>query len=135
MKNQIIKLMLSLVIPAVFMVSCSKDPGDGGSAGIRGKVFAKYYDDAFTAKIGEGYAPDQDVYLIYGDDATFSDHVQTSYNGTYEFTYLRKGTYKVYTYSKDSTLTIPSGKYAVIAEVEITSNKQTVEVIDLEIFD
>jgi len=123
------------VFIAIMFLSCSKEPGVGGNASINGKVFAKYYNKYFTIKIGEGYAADKEVYIIYGDDLDYGDKANTNYDGTYEFKYLRKGKYKVVTYSKDSTLTIPSGTYAVIQEGEITSNKQNLELPDLQIFD
>lgn len=116
------------------LVSCSKEPGIGGNASIQGKVYAKYYNKYFTIKYGEGYAADQDVYIIYGDNISYSDRTRTSYDGSYEFKYLRKGKYKIFTYSKDSTLTIPSGTYAVIAEGEIIDNKQILILPDLMIF-
>ena len=119
---------------SVLSISCSKDPGVGGNASIHGKVYAKYYNKYFTLYLGEGYAADQEVYIIYGDEISYGDRTRTSYDGSYEFKYLRKGKYKVYTYSKDSTLTLPSETYAVIEEGEITSNKQILELPDLKIF-
>lgn len=130
---------LSLIIVPLLLIiinnSCSKEPGVGGNASIHGKVYAKYYDKYFTVLQGEGYAADKEVYIIYGDDLSYGDKVNTNYDGTYEFKYLRKGKYKVITYSKDSTLTIPSGNYAVIVEGEISSNKQSLNLPDLIIFD
>jgi hypothetical protein len=52
----------------------------------------------------------------------------------YEFKYLRPGNYTVFVYSEDSTLTLPSGKYAVIREIKITGNRQTVKADDIIIF-
>jgi hypothetical protein len=132
--KKLLLIILPLVV-AVLISSCSKEPGVGGNASIHGKVYAKYYNKLFTVYFGEGYAADKEVYIIYGDDLDYGDKVNTSYDGSYEFKYLRKGKYKVVTYSKDSTLTIPSGKIAVIGEGEITSNKEDVEIPDLKIFD
>jgi len=131
------KKLLLFALPlsiAILISSCSKEPGVGGNATIHGKVYAKYYNKLFTVYLGEGYSGDNDVYIIYGDDQSYGDRTRTSYDGTYEFKYLRKGKYKVYVYSKDSTLTIPSGNYAVVEEGEITSNKQDLELPDLKIF-
>ncbi len=132
------KKLLLIVLPlliAIMVVSCKKDPGYGGNASIHGKVYAKYYNKYFTTYLGEGYDADKEVYIIFGDDLDYGDKVNTNYDGSFEFKYLRKGKYKVVTYSKDSTLTIPSGTYAVIGEGEITSNKQSLEIPDLKIFD
>lgn len=122
----------------LFYVSCKKEEGEGGKATIRGKVFAKYYNNSFTNLIATGYAPKEDVYIIYGDNETYNDHAETSYDGTFEFNYLRPGKYKVYVYSKDSTqsiYTIPSGKYPVISEVEIGKKDKVIEIKDMVIFD
>jgi hypothetical protein len=132
--KKLLLIIISLVV-AVLISSCSKEPGVGGNASIHGKVYAKYYNKLFTVYFGEGYAADKEVYIIYGDDLDYGDKVNTSYDGSFEFKYLRKGKYKVVTYSKDSTLTIPSGIMAVIEEGEITSNKQKLELPDLKIFD
>ncbi|MEI6854320.1 MAG: hypothetical protein WCL06_15840 [Bacteroidota bacterium] len=132
------KKLLLIVLPLFIVVlisSCSKDPGVGGNGSIHGKVYAKYYNKYFTVFLGEGYAADKEVYIIYGDDLDYGDKVNTNYDGSYEFKYLRKGKYKVVTYSKDSTLTVPSGTIAVIQEGEISSNKESVELPDLKIFD
>ncbi len=133
MKKNIFKT-ISIIVLSIILFSCSKEPGQGGSSTIKGKVYAKYYDKTFTVLQGEGYMPELDVYIIYGNDASFSDRTRTNYDGIYEFKYLRKGDYRVYVYSKDSTLTIPSGLYPVIADVKITENDQTVEVPNLNIF-
>jgi hypothetical protein len=135
--KRILSLSIRVLLVALFMslLSCSKEAGQGGTAGIRGKVYSKYYDDYFTTFLGEGYAPDKEVFIVYGDNATYSDKVTTNYDGTFEFTNLRKGTYTVFVYSKDSTLTIPAGEYAVTSEVEITKNGEIVTMPDLQIFD
>jgi hypothetical protein len=127
-------IILPLFI-TVFISSCSKEPGVGGNASIHGKVYAKYYNKYFTVLYGEAYAADKEVYIIYGENLSYGDKANTNYDGSYEFKYLRKGKYKVVTYSKDSTLTIPSGTYAVIQEGEIKSNKENLELPDLKIFD
>lgn len=121
---------------ALVFSSCAKEPGEGGNSSIRGKVYGIYYNKSLTAQTGKGYVQDQDVYIIYGDEVSFGDRVRTSYDGAYEFKYLRKGKYKIYTYSRDTTMNTaayPSGDREVIAEVEITRNKQVAEVPDLVI--
>lgn len=131
-------LIFGLLSIALLFGSCKKEAGEGGKATIRGKVFAKYYNNSFSNLIATGYAPDNYVYIIYGGDESYGDRVKTSYDGTYEFKYLREGNYKIYVYSKDSTqsiYTIPAGKYPVSAEVEIGKKEKLVEVPDLVIFD
>ena len=136
-KKTVSKLSVSLIV-IIFLIlvpeSCTKEEGEGGNASIRGKVYAKYYNKTFTILLGEGYAPEVDVYIIYGDDFSYGDRIRTNYNGAFEFKYLRKGNYKVYAYSKDSTMMDPSDKLPVIADVKISDKNETIEIQDLVIF-
>lgn len=131
-------LLLSIVFLVLFN-SCKKEAGEGGTSFIKGRVYAKYYNKNFTVLADSAYAPDIDIYIIYGDDFSYGERKKTSYNGTYEFKYLQKGTYKIFAYTRDSTGTYRNfvNQYAndlpVIQEVEITKNKQTVEVPDINI--
>jgi len=134
-----IRTKLFYVLLVLVVVACKKEAGEGGTSFIRGKVFAKYYDKYFYTLGDSAYAPDVDVYIIYGNEVTFGERQRTSYDGSYEFKYLRNGEYKIYAYSRDS-----SGVYknqanqyapdiAIIKNVEITGKKQTVEVPDINV--
>ena len=131
--NKIFSVFLAITLSAA-LFSCAKEAGDGGNSTIYGKITAYNYNAEFTELKGIYPAADEDVYLIYGDDRSYSQRVRTNYDGIYEFKYLRKGNYTIYAYSKDSTLTLPSGIYAVKLQVEITDNKQTVQADDMKIF-
>ena len=123
-----------ILLLSIICASCSKEAGEGGNSSIYGKVIVHNYNSSFT-ELNEIYdGADEEVYIIYGDDLSYSERIRTSYNGVYEFKYLRQGKYSVFVYSEDSTLTLPSGKYAVIREIEITSNRQTVKADDIIIF-
>lgn len=137
MKSNILYLCsLSLVLT---FYSCKKEAGEGGTSSIRGKVYSKYYNKNFSVLADSGYAPDTDVYIIYGDDFSFGDRQKTSYDGSYEFKYLQKGNYKVYAYAEDSTGAYSNhvNQYApdiaIIKDVSITKNRQKVEVEDIHI--
>ena len=127
-------VLLTIIALTSLLFSCEKDPGEGGNSSIYGKVYVKNYNGTFTVLQGEYYGPDEDVYIIYGDAISYGQHTKTNYDGTYEFKYLRPGKYKVYVYSKDSTLQEPSGVIPIIKEVEITDKKQDVQVNDIIIF-
>jgi hypothetical protein len=129
-----ISLVSFLLIFTISLISCAKEAGEGGNSTIYGKLTAYDYNAEFTSLKGIYPAADEDVYLIYGSDRSYSQRVRSNYNGIYEFKYMRPGDYKVYVYSKDSTLTLPSGIYAITADVKIDGNKQTVEVAELKIF-
>lgn len=129
-------LSIGFLVP---LNSCKKEAGVGGTSYIKGKVYAKYYNKNFTVLADSAYAPDLDIYIIYGDDFSYGERKRTSYNGTYEFKFLQKGSYKIFAYSRDSTgayrnlVNQYANDLAVIKEVEITKNKQTVEVPDINV--
>lgn len=123
-----------LIVLSTLVFSCAKEAGDGGNSTLFGKITAYDYNAEFTELKGIYPAADEDVYLIYGDDRSYTQRVRTNYEGVYEFKYLRPGDYTIYAYSKDSTLTLASEIYAVIRNVTITDNKQTIEVEDMKVF-
>lgn len=131
-----------LILPAIALLlviaSCNSGPGPGGQATITGKVYVKgnwnstctAYSDSSTG-FTPFYAPDVDVYLIYGDEPSYGDRVRTAPDGTFMFKYLRRGSYTVYAYSKDCTA--QSGTSAVMATVEVTDKKQELTLTNLRI--
>jgi hypothetical protein len=116
---------------AITLASCEKGPGTGGTSTIRGKVMVREYNGDFTILRDEYPGAKEDVYLIYGDDFVYGDKFETNFDGSYEFDYLREGSYTVYAYSKDSTNLITAEVIAVIKQVEITAKEQIVVVPDI----
>lgn len=113
----------------MFLFSCRKIEGQGGASRVVGKVFVRDY-DAFGNLKAEYYAHDERVYIIYGSEGNiYDDDFDTSFDGSYEFDFLRKGTYKVFAYQDCNTC--PSGEEVVMEIVEVTENKSTVVVPDL----
>ena len=134
-----INLKLFSVCMLLIFSSCKKDAGIGGTSSIKGKVYATYFDKTFYTVKDSAYAPGVEVYIIYGGQSTFGSHQKTAYDGTYEFKYLQKGSYKIYAYSQDTTgrsnyqLNIYSPMLPIIKNVDITKRKQTVEVLDIKV--
>ncbi len=123
MKTSILTL-LSFSLIFVFS-SCKKTEGPGGSSTISGKIHAEIHDGAGNLLADYDIAK-EDVYIIYGNESsTFDDKVKTSYDGTFKFDYLEKGSYQVFVYEKDPT--IPAGKVVKIIDAEITDKKSTVD--------
>jgi hypothetical protein len=113
-------LILCLVCCSLF--SCSKYEGQGGAATIKGIVIEQKYNSLGNI-IASYPAPDQDVYIIYGTENSFyDDDIKTSFDGSFEFRYLRKGNYKIFVY--EDCITCPSGKKEVLKQVEITDKNQ-----------
>ncbi len=117
-KSRIFVWVSFLAISIALFPSCEKGPGEGGTSSIVGNVEV---DDFQNGEVYPGV--DEDVYLIYGDDITYSERIKSSFDGRFEFKYLREGSYTVYVYS--DTLTA-SGTTAVRKSIEITGRKQEV---------
>ncbi|MBK8846327.1 MAG: hypothetical protein IPO27_07035 [Bacteroidetes bacterium] len=132
------KIIVCMVIVALAATSCKKEPGIGGDASIKGKVYARKYNTTFTNLLSQGYVPDADVYIIFGDDLTYSERIRTNYNGEFEFPHLYKGDYTLYVYSKDSAAIVnqqvlPEDS-AVVKKISISERKQEVDAGEMIIF-
>jgi hypothetical protein len=143
MKLGFTRLILPLLFALIILSSCKKQEGPGGTSNIRGKIIVHDFDKGFQTPVPAKIygAPDEKVYLIYGDaDQTFDDDVNTSYDGTYEFKYLQKGSYHLFVYSKDSTgaksqTPLSKVKIPVKIDVEISDKGTTVTAPDMIILD
>lgn len=120
----------AIIMLAAVLTSCSKDEGVGGTATIRGKVIIQDYNDDFSLLLSQYNAAEEDVYIIYGEDETFGDQVETSYDGTFEFRYLLPGDYRIFIYSLDSTSNL---LYDTVVIKDITVSKKD-DLVDAGIF-
>lgn len=110
---------------SISLHSCKKIEGPGGSSTIQGSVYI-IDKNAAGAVISEYLAPEEDVYIVYGDgDVSFDDDVKTSYDGTFKFTGLEVGNYTIFVYEDCNSC--PSGKKVALYPVEITEKKSTVD--------
>jgi len=82
-----------------------------------------------TILYGEFYGVDEDVYLIYGDDPSYSERVRTGPGGVYWFPYLREGKYTVYAITESCLVT--KGDTIVSQTFEITDKRENVILDDL----
>ena len=91
-------LFISLI--GLFLSGCKKEPGEGGKSEIRGYVYRQ--DVAGNGSpIGDPYPyPEARVYIIYGDHDFYDDDIRTGPDGLFVFSWLRKGSYRVYTFSE-----------------------------------
>ena len=104
---------LNIMVLPILMAACSKDPGDGGRAEIRGRLM------------------EQRVYIIYGDGTYHDDDVRTGHDGRFRFTWLRKGTYNVYAISEcrdHNGCTMP-----ISLRTSITKRKDVVTLPDITV--
>lgn len=97
----------SFLIGAVIllMAGCVKDPGDGGLASVRGRVMKeiRLVMTNHTTATATYPAPDEDVWIIYGENISPDDRERTNFDGEFQFRYLRPGEYTIYVYSRDTT--------------------------------
>lgn len=130
---------LSLALLSLAFSGCTKEPGEGGMASIRGKVYKEYRLVVTNPATVQNTVPaaDAEVYIVYGDHVSPDDRVMTNAQGEYEFMYLREGKYTVYVFSKDTSGSgsIDPDKMEVSREVEITDRKGTTTASDMTIYD
>jgi hypothetical protein len=78
---------------------------------------------------------DEDVFICYGDDDnTVDDRVRTSFDGSFKFSELRKGKYRIFLYSEDTTASNRGNPVAVIRDVEVTENRSEKDLGLIRIF-
>lgn len=114
---------------SIVLFGCRKEEGFGGLASVSGRVYAYDYDKSGVLQ-AEGYAGDIEVYIGAAGKKEILDRIRTSYDGSFELTSLRKGSYEVWIYS--SCDACPNGIEPVIKEFKISSKK---EQVDLGIFE
>ena len=122
---------MGLLGGALLLAGCQKEPGVGGKAEIKGKVYAIEWDSNTGQKVDSFYVPEARVYIVYGDHEFYDDDTRTGPDGLYKFSWLRKGDYTVFTYSECPTC--PSGTEEVSESVSIGDKKESVEVPTLKI--
>ena len=121
-------LLLLLFCLIVASSGCKKNPGEGGKAIIAGTVYYDRYDLLGNSK-GKVLAIDERVHIIYGDDDFYGDNLRTHLDGTYQFQYLRKGSYTIFAYEDCDTCTTGLGPVQIATE--LNKNNQVLSGQDL----
>jgi hypothetical protein len=111
----------------LLLSGCTKEPGEGGKALIRGTILQQDINNNTGQPTGDPYpAQEQKVYIIYGDNDYFDDDIDTDPEGNYEFRWLRKGSYTLFVYSECPTCA--GGQEVKRVTVEIGDKKEVLEV-------
>lgn len=131
-------LLALLAVGLIVPFGCQKAEGEGGRASISGRIYVKKMRPDGTVR-AEFYAPEERVYIIYGDTSrVYDDDMRTDFDGRYRFRWLRAGTYTIFVYSEcwlgETDCIEIGGQYPVFREVTIDRNEQ-VELEDIIIFD
>jgi hypothetical protein len=132
MKSIVFSILTCIIL---VVTACKKEPGEGGRATIKGKLIVVDYDDTFTIKKDTFPAQGENIYIIYGDDNTIGDDVKTSYDGTFQFEYLRTGKYRIFAVSKDTAAKTSNKTIEVMQTIEIKDKKEIVTLNDIYIAD
>ena len=114
------------------LTAFNKEPGVGGTSSISGKVY-RIETNVLGDTLEEYYAPDYDVYIIYGeDDLVYDDKFATSYDGSYRFTNLTPGSYTIFAYTRCDLC--GGGDTAIAQTVTIENKAENIELNDLVVF-
>ncbi|MEX1188288.1 MAG: hypothetical protein WED33_03455 [Bacteroidia bacterium] len=89
------------------------------------------YNSNCSALIAEYYGVDEDVYLIYGDDPSYSERVRTGPDGVFWFPFLRKGEYTIYAISESCS--VITGDTIAAQTITINDKNETVQLDDLKV--
>ncbi len=113
----------------LLLAGCTKTEGLGGKAKIKGVLTGTFYtDDQLSQLNGNGVLANENVYIVYGtEDTYFDDDIKTSYDGSYEFNYLRPGTYTIFAY--ENCFPCAGLERANIIDTVVISGKD--EIVDL----
>tara|TARA_B100000427_G_scaffold252165_1_gene215481 strand:- start:1372 stop:1788 length:417 start_codon:yes stop_codon:yes gene_type:complete len=132
------KAYLLFISALMILPSCTKTPGEGGRASIKGYVETirrvQLNDPASNPDTIP--ASDAEVFIIYGDNTSPDDRVFTNPDGDYAFNWLRTGDYTIYVYSEDtSSVAYPLPKVAISTSVTIDDRKEVVDAGTITIYD
>lgn len=115
----------------LLITGCSKQAGEGGGAAIKGKVMTEVRAvlNNPSSVVATYPAADEDVFIIYGDNTSPDDRVQTNYDGEFEIQYLRRGQYTLYIFSEDTLPDVSSDPNAmpIIHEIDINDRNETID--------
>ena len=121
------KKYLLFGILCMLVISCQKEAGMGGTASIKGKIFIQELNSLGNIK-AEYYAPEEDVYIIYGDDDFYGERLRTHFDGSFKFEFLHPGDYQIYAYSECDC---PAGVEPIFVNINIPSSGEEILLEDI----
>jgi len=121
---------LYFLLAITCFAACQKPEGFGGTSTIKGIIIKQDFNN-LNQPIKSYGAPDESVYIIFGENEIYDEDVKTHYDGKYEFTQLRKGKYKLFAYSECEADSCNAPSVPIIIEVEINENNKTINVPDI----
>ena len=129
--NKTIRLILAFAAMLLLLPACNKGPGEGGTGTIQGFVKLVHHpDNDFSLSADTIVAAKTDVFIVYGDEAYYSDDTETGPDGMYQFEYLLPGDYTLFAYS-----TLPSGEKVAVSQTVTLQRGSVTQVPTLYIHD
>ena len=83
MTKNFVSVFLLLGFVVILVAGCKKEEGEGGTSSISGKVFAIDYNSDFSLIKTRYYIPDEDVFIVYGENTVYNDKMATHYDGSF----------------------------------------------------
>ena len=132
------KIALGISLFAIVLLStigCNKEAGIGGSSTISGTVMGGVYNPPTDVTTYTALA-DERIFIIYGEDQTqpYDDSFRSSWNGTFRFDYLKKGTYTIFGYQHCESCGENGPDEVVFATVVIDKNGTNIDLGDLNLY-
>tara|TARA_B100000780_G_scaffold279172_1_gene256151 strand:- start:4474 stop:4890 length:417 start_codon:yes stop_codon:yes gene_type:complete len=124
-----IHYLTTFIFATIALCSCLKTPGEGGSASIEGSVglIRRVQINNPASTVDTIAASDVKVHIVYGNNTSPDDNVDTNPDGEFSFNWLRTGKYTLYVYSEDTSSTAsPLPEIAFYLEVEIEDRDDVV---------
>lgn len=114
-----------VIASVLLLISCGKQEGEGGKNTIKGVIIKQEYTESTNQFVTQYPAPEERVYIIYGDNAYFADEIKTNYDGSFRFEFLYKGDYQLFVYSE--CLACPAGVEPLFVDIELQERKEIFE--------
>ena len=124
------KILMSFVLLIFLFSGCKHSEGYGGLATIKGKVFGKDYNSNGDL-ISQDYIGDVDVYISKHGETAYFDNINSSYDGSFEFSFLHPGKYDIWVFG-DCDSCNWSQTYE-LKSIEINDKRATVTLEDIVI--
>ncbi|MFB6317728.1 hypothetical protein [Saccharicrinis sp. FJH54] len=122
-KNVSAKFLCMLVVAGIIVLtSCSQEEGFGGNSEIKGELIERIYNKDLSAVLSEAPSKAEDVYIVFGNNTSVDDKVETSYTGEFSFQYLWPGEYTIY-YMSDDTSDNSKPKIEMVQHVTLGKNE------------
>ena len=130
---------IAVVAAVLLLAACTKQAGEGGAGRVHGRVVKEIrlvMSNPGTV-VASYAAPDEEVWIQYGESLSPDDRVHTNYDGEFEFEFLRRGEYTVYVYSEDTTgaQNVSPDRMAIKRRFTIDGRKDAIDLGDITIYE